>query len=48
MGAGVVVFVIGMIFMMRKRKSVTTVHTDHAGGSSVSERQTSVTPDDMM
>jgi Domain of unknown function (DUF6458) len=47
MGAGAVVFAIGMIFMLRKRKSVTTMHTDQAGGSATTERRTSVTPDEM-
>ncbi|MEH6781965.1 MAG: DUF6458 family protein [Rhodoglobus sp.] len=47
MGAGFVVFVIGLVLMMRKRTSVTTVHngTDGANGS-VTERRTSTTPDD--
>lgn len=49
MGAGVVVFVIGMIFMMRKRQSVTTMHSgvDPASGSRMTESRTSVTPDEM-
>ncbi|WP_341954213.1 DUF6458 family protein [Salinibacterium sp. TMP30] len=47
MAAGVVVFIIGLVLMMRKRTSVTTVHngTDGANGS-VSERRTSTTPDE--
>lgn len=48
MGAGVIVFVIGLVLLMRKRQSVTTVHSgvDPASGAAVSERRTSVTPDD--
>jgi hypothetical protein len=47
MAAGAVVFIIGLLLMMRKRTSVTTVHngTDGANGS-VSERRTSTTPDE--
>jgi membrane-bound ClpP family serine protease len=47
MGAGVVVFVIGLIFMFRKRQSITTVSNGvDANGANVSQRHTSVTPDD--
>lgn len=49
MGAGVVVLIIGLVLMMRKRQSVTTVHSgvDPASGAAVTERRTSVTPDDV-
>jgi membrane-bound ClpP family serine protease len=48
MGAGVIVFVIGLVLAARKRQSVTTVHSgvDAASGANVTERRTSVTPDD--
>jgi hypothetical protein len=48
MVAGAVVFIIGLVLMMRKRTSVTTVHngTDGANGSTVSERRTTTTPDE--
>jgi hypothetical protein len=47
MGAGIVVFIIGLVFMLRKRQSVTTVQSGvDADGRAVSERRTSVTPDD--
>ena len=41
MAAGAVTFIIGLVLMMRKRTSVTTVHngTDGANGS-ISERRT--------
>lgn len=47
MAAGAATFIIGLVLMMRKRTSVTTVHngTDGANGS-VSERRTSTTPDE--
>jgi hypothetical protein len=47
MAAGVIVFVIGLVFMLRKRQSITTVHSGvDADGRAVSQRKTSVTPDD--
>jgi hypothetical protein len=47
MGAGIVVFIIGLVFMLRKRQSITTVQSGtDADGRAVSERRTSVTPDD--
>lgn len=48
MGAGVIVFVIGLVFMLRKRQSITTVRSTHdpATGGSVAERRTAVTPDE--
>jgi membrane-bound ClpP family serine protease len=47
MGAGIVVFIIGLVFMLRKRQSVTTVQSGtDADGRAVTERRTSVTPDD--
>jgi hypothetical protein len=46
MGAGVIVTVIGIVLLVRKRSSVTTVHTavDPASGESVASRETKVTP----
>lgn len=46
MAAGAVVFVIGMVFLLRKRQSITTVHSsvDSASGESVAERRTATTP----
>lgn len=46
MGAGVVVAIIGIVLLMRKRSSVTTVRTavDPANGDSVASRETRVTP----
>ena len=39
MGAGLVVFVIGLVFMLRKRQSTTTVRSGvGANGEQVSER----------
>lgn len=47
MGAGVVIFVIGLVLMLRKRQSITTVeHGVDANGASVSQRRTSTTPPD--
>ena len=46
MGAGLVVFVIGLVLMMRKRQSVTTVRSGvDADGVGVTERRTAVSPD---
>ena len=45
MGAGFIVFVLGLIFMMRRRQSVTTVQSGvDASGAAVTERRTSSTP----
>jgi len=46
MGAGVVVVIIGIVLLVRKRSSVTTVRTavDPASGDSVASRETRVTP----
>lgn len=46
MAAGAVVFVIGLVFMLRKRQTVTTVHSsaDPTSGESVAERRTATTP----
>jgi len=42
MGAGFVVFVLGMVFMLRKRQSVTTVSSGvGANGETVQQRSTS-------
>lgn len=47
MAAGVVVFILGLVFMLRKRQSVTTVTSGvDADGRAVDQRRTSVTPDD--
>ena len=47
MAAGVIVFIIGLVFMLRKRQSVTTVSSGvDADGHSVSQRRTAVTPDE--
>ena len=46
MGAGFVVFVIGLALMMRKLQSVTTVRSGvDADGVGVTERRTAVSPD---
>ncbi|HEY4152961.1 MAG TPA: DUF6458 family protein [Pseudolysinimonas sp.] len=46
MGAGVVVAIIGVVLLVRKRSSVTTVRTavDPASGESVASRETKVDP----
>lgn len=46
MGAGVVVVIIGIVLMVRKRSSVTTVRTtaDPQSGENVSSRETKVDP----
>lgn len=46
MGAGVVVVIIGIVLLVRKRSSVTTVRTavDPASGESVAQRETRVDP----
>ena len=45
MGAGAVVFVIGLVLTLRKRSSVTTVTTGVDGsGANVAQRRTSTTP----
>ncbi|GAA1226525.1 hypothetical protein GCM10009655_26470 [Rhodoglobus aureus] len=44
--AGAVVFIIGLVLMMRKRTSVTTVHNNDGANGSVSERRTTTTPDE--
>jgi cytochrome c biogenesis protein CcdA len=47
MGAGVIVFIIGLVFMLRKRQSVTTVQSGvDADGRTVTQHLTSTTPDD--
>jgi hypothetical protein len=47
MAAGVVVFIIGLVFTLRKRQSVSTVTSGvDADGRSVSQRRTAVTPDE--
>ncbi|MFC5503246.1 DUF6458 family protein [Lysinimonas soli] len=46
MGAGVVVVILGLVLMLRKRSTVTTVHTavDPQSGESVASRKTDVDP----
>ena len=41
MGAGVIVFILGLVFMLRRRQSVTTVHSavDPTSGESVEQRE---------
>ena len=47
MAAGVVVFIIGLVLMLRKRQSVTTVTSGvDADGRAVNQRRTAVTPDE--
>jgi uncharacterized protein YacL len=47
MVAGVIVFIIGLVFMLRKRQSITTVQSGvDADGHAVTSRRTAVTPDD--
>jgi Domain of unknown function (DUF6458) len=47
MAAGVVVFIIGLVFMLRKRQSITTVQSGvDANGNAISSRRTAVTPED--
>ena len=47
MAGGVVVFIIGIVFMLRKRQSITTVTSGvDADGRAVDQRKTSVTPDE--
>ena len=44
MGAGLIVFIIGLVAMFRKRQSVTTVHSGtDANGAAVTQRRTSDT-----
>ena len=46
MAAGVVVFIIGLVFTLRKRQSVTTVRSGvGANGEQVAERSTAVSND---
>ena len=46
MGAGVVVAIIGIVLLVRRRSSVTTVRTavDPASGENVAQRETKVDP----
>ena len=48
MGAGAVVFVIGLVLMMRKRQSVTTVRSSDGTHEAVTERRTASTPEDVV
>ncbi|MCU1405374.1 MAG: hypothetical protein JWQ43_1677 [Glaciihabitans sp.] len=46
MGAGVIVFIIGLVMMMRRRQSTTTVRSGvDANGAQVTERDTKSSPD---
>jgi hypothetical protein len=49
MGAGVIVFIIGLVFLMRRRRTVATSHTsvDPHSGDTVRRDETS-TPDDTL
>jgi hypothetical protein len=46
MGAGVVITIIGIVLLVRKRQSVTTVHSsvDPASGTRVDQRSTETDP----
>ncbi|KHK95655.1 hypothetical protein LK09_18445 [Microbacterium mangrovi] len=46
--AGAIIFVLGLIFMLRRRRSVTTNRTmvDPEGQARVTRQSTSTTPDD--
>jgi hypothetical protein len=47
MAAGVIVFILGLVFMLRKRQSITTVTSGvDADGRAVDQRRTAVTPND--
>ncbi|HMH57589.1 MAG TPA: hypothetical protein VK537_00270, partial [Galbitalea sp.] len=47
MAAGVVVFILGLVFTLRKRQSITTVSSGVDGdGRSVRQSKTASTPDD--
>jgi hypothetical protein len=47
--AGVIVFILGLVFMLRRRQSVTTVQRGvDANGTNVEQRRTSTTPDDLV
>jgi Na+/proline symporter len=49
MGAGVVVFALGLIFMLRKRQSTTTVRSGiGSNGEQVSERSTATSNDQQL
>jgi pilus assembly protein TadC len=49
MGAGIVVFLISLVMVMRKRSSMSTVrHVDNAGGEQVTQRETRSDPADPM
>jgi membrane-bound ClpP family serine protease len=48
MVAGFVVFVLGLVFMLRKRQSITTVTSGvDADGRAVNQRRTATTPEDI-
>ena len=49
MGAGLIVFIIGLVFALRKRSSTTTVTSGVDGaGANVQQRRTTTTPDDIV
>ena len=48
MVAGVVVFILGLVFTLRKRQSITTVTSGvDSDGRAVNQRRTATTPDDI-
>jgi len=49
MGAGLIVFIIGLVFALRKRSATTTVTSGVDGsGANVQQRRTTSTPDDIV
>lgn len=49
MGAGLIVFIVGLVFAFRKRQSVTTVRSGVApDGEQVTERRNAESPDHRM
>jgi predicted membrane channel-forming protein YqfA (hemolysin III family) len=49
MAAGAVVFILGLVFTLRKRQSITTVTSGvDADGRAVNQRRTATTPDDVV
>jgi membrane-bound ClpP family serine protease len=49
MGAGAVIFVLGLVFLMRRRNSVSTTRTiaDPANGEQITRRQSSIDDRDL-
>jgi predicted membrane channel-forming protein YqfA (hemolysin III family) len=49
MAAGAVVFILGLVFTLRKRQSITTVTSGvDADGRAVNQRRAATTPDDVV